>query len=698
MKFITIFALLCAFGGTSANAAGSGKEHPIAKVINLLEGLKAKAIAQGKDEEVAYTKFQYWCSTSIAELKDAIADEKEKIEELEDQLAGLNKEKESLEKEIQTLEDQIGELEAAAKEAKENRAAEAKLYDKANKDLESTIKAMDQCIAALKGAESKTEAMLAQKHVRMVLSLISLKVTNSQRKVLEDFAQKPRPDQLAAGDLDAHVDKYDFKSENVIELLKQLKLKFEDDKLAGTKAETNSVNAYEVAKEARDNAIDAAKKAKGKKEKKLASVEKDIAQAEKELKSTQDDLKADSKSLKETEEACNTKKEEWETRSETRTLELEAMDQAIKILAKSAGVRTEAPGNPIPPPSPVSFLQLSKDQTNDPKMKAVALLKEAAQDTHSRALERLAVAVAAHLSGPFDQVNNMIEKMIFRLMDEQKQEDEHKLWCDQEIEKTETMKEDKEEKIKDLKAEIKVETAAVQTLTEEIGEAEKMISDIVAFMAEATEIRETGKKENALAIKDSKDAQKSVTNAIAVLEAFYKESGEIPKEPWEFIQKPVNLGKKPSTWDAGYTGVADPDQKNAGIISILEAVLSDFEKMEAETKSNEAQDQEEYDKSMSANNIEKSGREQEVSMKTAEKKRRNDKIVSLNGQKKDTEAELEKTEQYLVDLKPACVDGDSSYDDRKAARAKEIEALKKAQVILEDAFKEKSKFLQIRRH
>merc|ERR1719327_469552 len=195
------------------------------------------------------------------------------------------------------------------------------------------------------------------------------------------------------------------------------------------------------------------------------------------------------------------------------------------------------------------------------------------------------------------------------------------------LKKTETMKEDKEEKIKDLKAEIKVETAAVQTLTEEIGEAEKMISDIVAFMAEATEIRETGKKENALAIKDSKDAQKSVTNAIAVLEAFYKESGEIPKEPWEFIQKPVNLGKKPSTWDAGYTGVADPDKKNAGIISILEAVLSDFEKMEAETKSNEAQDQEEYDKSMSANNIEKSGREQEVSMKTAEKKRRNDKIV-----------------------------------------------------------------------
>merc|ERR1712100_489065 len=132
-----------------------------------------------------------------------------------------------------------------------------------------------------------------------------------------------------------------------------------------------------------------------------------------------------------------------------------------------------------------------------------------------------------------------------------------------------------------------------------------MISDIAAFMKEATEIRQTGKKENALAIKDAKDAQNSLTNAIAVLEAFYKSSGEIPKEPWEFIQKPVNLGKKPSTWDSGYTGVKGG---GSGIISILEAVMSDFAKMESETKSQEAEDQKAYEESMKANDIEKAGR------------------------------------------------------------------------------------------
>merc|ERR1719199_2151099 len=181
---------------------------------------------------------------------------------------------------------------------------------------------------------------------------------------------------------------------------------------------------------------------------------------------------------------------------------------------------------------------------------------------------------------------------------------------------------DKNEKIADLKAEIKVETAEVSQLTNDITSANTMISDITAFVKEATEIRNTGKKENALAIKDAKTAQTALTNAISVLEDFYKGSGEIPKEPWEFIQRPVNLGKKPSTWGASYTGVADPDQQGTGIVSILEGVLSEFSTMESDTKAQEAADQSEFETQMSQNAIEKADRKNEVKMKSAEKAQR----------------------------------------------------------------------------
>jgi len=703
MNFVAILSL-CTFA--SASAVVAAKDHPVVKVIKLLEGLKETAISEGKQEAVAYEKFTYWCSTSKAELNQAIADETETIDELKDTIAGKVKAKESLEGKISELEDQLTELQASSKSAKDDRAAENKLYEKANTDLASTIKAVEDCIKALEGAETSTEGklLLAQHNVKSLIALVSSTATQKQLEGLKVFAQG-RPKQLAEGNLESHTDKYDFKSENVVELLKQLKLKFEDDKLETVKAETNALNAYELSKSARDNTITAAEKSKKKQVTELADTEADLVTARKNKKDTESDLDSDSKALSATNDSCSTKKSEWEERSATRKNEIAAINAAVEIMSKATGVRTEAPGNPIPPASPVTFFQAGQTQMaiTDPKMKAVALLREAAEESHSKALERLAMEVKAHLNGPFDAVNNMIQKMIFRLKDEQTSEDEHKLWCDEEIDKTYAMQEDKGGKIRDLKAKIKVETASVAQLTEDIKTAGTMLSDIDSFMKEATEIRNTGKKENALAIKDAQDAQKAVSNAIAVLEAFYKESGSIKKESWELLQAPVKLPKDPATWSSPYTEVSDPKKQPGGIVSILEAVSADFSLMEGKTKSQESVDQAEYESAMKTNKIEKARRTKESEMKTAEKSRRTDKITHLQSSKKDTAAEKEKTEQYLVDLKPACEDTDKdsngqevTYDMRKASRTKEIEALKQAQVTLTDAFKAPKKFLQIR--
>ena len=87
---------------------------------------------------------------------------------------------------------------------------------------------------------------------------------------------------MAAGDAAAHVQEYNFKSDNIIELLKQLKLKFEDDLVAGDTAETNSLNGYALEKQARDAAIEAATTAKEEK----ATAKGDTEEALAEHKST----------------------------------------------------------------------------------------------------------------------------------------------------------------------------------------------------------------------------------------------------------------------------------------------------------------------------------------------------------------------------------------------------------------------------
>merc|ERR1719473_2014988 len=75
-------------------------DHPIADVIGMLKELSAKAVAEGKNEEVSFAKFQHWCSSSIKELKKAISEEQEKIEILEATVSAKKKEIATFEEEI----------------------------------------------------------------------------------------------------------------------------------------------------------------------------------------------------------------------------------------------------------------------------------------------------------------------------------------------------------------------------------------------------------------------------------------------------------------------------------------------------------------------------------------------------------------------------------------------------------------------
>merc|ERR1719454_1402198 len=92
----------------------------------------------------------------------------------------------------------------------------------------------------------------------------------------------------------------------------------------------------------------------------------------------------------------------------------------------------------------------------------------------------------------------------------------------------------------------------IETLTLKLEEAKADVADL------------------AQQIKEAKDAQAAVANAIAVLEQFYKESGQVKKEEWEFLQR-----------------VADPKDQPGGIITILEKTAEEFAQMEADTRAQE---------------------------------------------------------------------------------------------------------------
>merc|ERR1719327_1839390 len=101
-------------------------------------------------------------------------------------------------------------------------------------------------------------------------------------------------------------------------------------------------------------------------------------------------------------------------------------------------------------------------------------------------------------------------------MGEQKDEDEHKLWCDVETEKSTESKDEKTAK--------------------KIVENNDKVNAITEYQTEETGLRDENHKEILATIKDSQDAKAAITDAIRVLKDFYQESGMVAKEPWEFIQ------------------------------------------------------------------------------------------------------------------------------------------------------------------
>merc|ERR1719284_1980711 len=112
----------------------------------------------------------------------------------------------------------------------------------------------------------------------------------------------------------------------------------------------------------------------------------------------------------------------------------------------------------------------------------------------------------------------MIKDLIVRLMEEANEEAEHKGWCDTELTTNEQTRKEKTEAVETLMAEVDELEASIQKLTEEIAALNKAIADLDAAMAEATKIRQEEHATNTQTIKDAKDGQAAVAQALTILE------------------------------------------------------------------------------------------------------------------------------------------------------------------------------------
>merc|ERR1719161_539042 len=169
------------------------------------------------------------------------------------------------------------------------------------------------------------------------------------------------------------------------------------------------------------------------------------------------------------------------------------------------------------------------------------------------------------------------------------------------------------------------------------------------------------------------DAQVAVEQAMAVLKDFYAKSAQATS----FAQQPEI--DAPETFDKPYTGMGT---SGGNVVDFLEVILSDFERLESDTTSQEATEAEEYDKYMFES-------KKDVAMKETEKKHsaqtktdRESALHSATEELAGTQDELDKAMAYYDNLKPTCVDSGISYEERVKRREEEIQSLGEALKIL----------------
>merc|ERR1719213_282092 len=260
---------------------------------------------------------------------------------------------------------------------------------------------------------------------------------------------------------------------------------------------------------------------------------------------------------------------------------------------------------------------------------------------------------------PFKKFKKMIKDLVYKLMEEAREEAEHKGWCDTELTTNQQTRVKKTEEVAQLTQEVEDLTAEIAALTQAIEELTAAIAELDAAMAKATAEREASKEKNTETINDAKEAQAAEATAL---------NQQTPAED------------APETFDAPYKG----NQTGASsVMDFLEVILSDFARLQSQTETAEAAEQEEYDTYMFESKKDKALKENEIKHKEERKAQCETDLARAKDELEAAQKALAAAVAYYEKLKPTCVDSGISYEERVKQREEEIQSLKEALAMLE---------------
>ena len=429
-------------------------------------------------------------------------------------------------------------------------------------------------------------------------------------------------------------------------MLEKLEAKFKNQLLVLDKEEMTAKANFQLLKQQLTDDIKEDNKMIAQKTQAKARRLEDAAQATAELESTTKTKADDEKILADTKAECLARSHEFEKNQVTRAGEIRAIEEATKILSSDA-VKGNAETY-LPTFLQVQAAHRSLAQASNVRLDPAVrrrVLEFLQQRAHKLGSKYLALAADRVAADPFVKVKKMIKELIVKLMEETNAEADEHAYCITELAKNKEIRNNKAAEAEELAATVDKLTAESARLSEEIAELTKAIAEVKEKQEEATKIRNEEKATNAKTVADAKAAAVAVQKATQVLKDFYAKAADSA-----FLQG-AQGSQTVDTLVTDMAAAAKAPYKRmqasaGGIFGMLEVVLSDFTRLEAETSSDEESAASTYDKFMDESNENVAVKETEVEHKESNKQRADEKNEVTKKDLSLTQEELDKAMDY----------------------------------------------------
>jgi len=675
-----VFALAI-FG--SCGAALAEQSNPLGKVLELMDELSAKVLAEGEVEAKAFKEYFDWCDDTAKNGQFAIDDASKQKAKLEANIDKLSSEVQVAGVQIEELAGSIAQVESELKDATLIREKEHTDFMASESELVDAVDTLDRAVGILSKEAAKNPAALAQVDSRNMDGMLQAISTVLDAAAFNTHDQKKLAAlvQSQSADDDSEVNApaaatYKSHSGGIVEILEDMKEKAEGSLSDLRKSETTTKHNFDMLKQSLEDQLAADNKDKSEEESTKAAAEEAKATAEGDLAVTKKTLASAEEELETARSTCMQVASDHESTVNSRNEELTAIAKAKTILEEtSSGAVSQS----------YSFVQVAtriQSRADLAKSEVVTMVQQLARKHHSAALAQLASKISAvvkygSLGGedPFAKVKGLLVDMIAKLEKEANEEADEKSYCDEQMSKTEVKKAELEDDVAKMTSKIDTAAAKSAELKEQVMALEGELASLAKEQAEMDKIRSETHAAFETAKADLSLGLTGVHNALSVLREYYQggDAAAMLQQDGSFMQQPAMPEKHSKAAGAGDS-----------ILGILEVVESDFATNLAKEESEEEDAQTSYDKMTQENKIAKTTKEQDVKYKVQESKSLDTFIAETSGDRDTTNTELAAVDEYYSKIKDRCIAKPETYEDRKAKREAEINGLKQALSVLED--------------